>query len=205
MYSSGGTSVGIQAFLGEFWALFQDMMLPGWNGMTPYAGDAEPPRLTCWRLTTTRVGGGRLSFFHARNLLSRKALLSRRVHTLACSFKSCLVVCCLAGGISYSSGPPIFVYTYISAYCRNRVTTSRAPASTTAFRILMICNGRWRGTSVSPSFSAPGFDIAAGQTGWSHPRDLSDSAAADFMGGLMYYFVQLIAKAGHLGRRRRGM
>ena len=26
---------GIQAFLGEFWALFQELMLPGWNGNDP--------------------------------------------------------------------------------------------------------------------------------------------------------------------------
>ena len=30
-----GTSVGIQAFLGEFWALFQELMLPGWNENDP--------------------------------------------------------------------------------------------------------------------------------------------------------------------------
>ena len=39
--------------------------VPDGMGMTPYAGDAKAPRLTCWRLITTRVGGGRLSFFHA--------------------------------------------------------------------------------------------------------------------------------------------
>ena len=39
----GRTSVGIQAFLGEFWALFQEMMLPGWNGNDPI----------CWRCRTT--------------------------------------------------------------------------------------------------------------------------------------------------------
>ena len=64
----GGASLAIQASLGEFWALFQKMMLPGWNGNGPI----------CWRckttpadmledveVTTKRVGGGRLSFFHA--------------------------------------------------------------------------------------------------------------------------------------------
>ena len=110
--------------------------------MTPYVGDAEPPRLTCWRLTTTRVGGGGFcSFMPAPPIQEGPSI--KRVHTLACILKSCLVVCFLAGGISYSSGPPIFVYTYISAYCRNRITTSHAPASTTAFRILITCNGKW--------------------------------------------------------------
>ena len=67
----------------------------------------------------------------------------------------------------------IYIGTHISAYCRNRITTSHAPASTTAFRILIICSGKKGGKSVSPSFSAPGFDIAAGQTGSLHSRDLS--------------------------------
>ena len=108
-----------------------------------------------------------------QHLLSRKGLLSRRVHKLACILKPCLVVCFLAGGISYSSGPPIFVYTYISAYCRNRITTSHAPASTTAAHFDYLPREMASGQFVSPSFSAPGFDIAACQTGWLHSRGLS--------------------------------
>ena len=144
--------------------------------MTPYAGDAEPPRLTCWRLTTTRVGGGRLSlFFHASTSYpGRPSFQGGRIRWHACLNHVWLLV------FSQEASPLqavlylcIYIGTYISAYCRNRITTSHAPASTTAFRILIICSGKKGGKSVSPSFSAPGFDIAAGQTGSLHSRDLS--------------------------------
>ena len=124
-------------------------MLPGWNGNDPIR----------WRCRTTSADmlevdnnarWRRTPFILSRqHLLSRKALLSRRVHTLACIFESCLVVRFFAGGIPYSSGPPIFVYTYISAYCRNRITTSHAPASTTAFCTLTVAN------SSAPRFQRP--------------------------------------------------
>ena len=126
-----------------------------------------------------------------QHLLFRKALLSRRVRTLACSPKSCFVVCFLAGGISYSSGPPIFVYTLIHIFPHiveigsqlHMHLQTRPPF---AFDYL-----QWEmasGKSVSPSFSAPGFDIAAGQKlVGCIPETL---VASDFMGGLVYYLVQ---------------
>ena len=82
----------------------------------------------------------------------------------------------------------ICIHTYISADCRNRITTSHAPARTTAFRILIICNGKW--PAVNPS--APRFQRPA----LTSPQVklvgciLETSVAADFMGGLMHYLVQ---------------
>ena len=179
----GGTSIGIQAFSGEFWALFQEIMLPGWNGNDPI----------CWRCRTTSADmlevhndarWRRTPFIlSCQNLLSRKAPLSRRVHTLACILKSCLVVCFLAGSISCSSGPPIFVFTYVSAYCRNRVTTSHAPASTTAFRILSICNGKW--PVQNPSAARFQRLVLTSQQVKLVGCIPETSVAADFMGGLM--------------------
>ena len=106
-----GTSIGIQAFLGEFWALLQEMILPRWNGNDPYAGDAEPPRLICWRLTTTRVGGGHLAFFHAITSYPRSSYQGGC--TPACIFKSYLVILSRRRHLLCKRSPYLFIYIYI--------------------------------------------------------------------------------------------
>ena len=151
-----------------------------WRGRTTSADMLEVDNNARWRQTPLILS--------CQHLLSRKALLSRRVHTLARIFSSCSVACFLAGGISYSSGPPIFVYTHISAYCRNRITTSHAPASTTAFRILIFCNGKRPVVNPSaPRFQRPVLTSQQVKLVGCIPET---SVAADFMDGLMHDLVQ---------------
>ena len=129
----------------------------------------------------------RTSFFlSCQNLLSRKALQSRRVHTLAAGMHFKIMFDCLFSRkrhllFTRSS----IVYTYISAYCKNRITTSHAPASTTAFRILIICNGKW--PVVNPS--APRFQrlVLTSQQVTLVGCIPETSVVADFVCGLMYY------------------
>ena len=155
--------------------------------MTLYAGDAEPPRLTCWRLTTTRVRGGRLSFSHASTSYPGRASYQGgciRWH----AFLDHVWLFVFSQEASPIQAVLLSLYIHIYPNIVEIESQLHIPLQARPPRILIICNGKWPAVNPSaPRFQRPVLTSQQVKLVGCIPEA---SVAADFMRGLMYYLVQ---------------